>query len=379
LAWNTGEQSKLEQWAKFDRTHDINDDPYVVIGRSLGHPEETARDYGKIADLAFGFGGGAGAYKNFAPEDDTATDAEIEAHKQAWRVRHPRTKQFWYGVEGIAAIQRAPQEIDCGRFTLVCENLHGVPFLYIRLPSGRDLAYPFAKLITNARGYPAVSFMDNAQIVGGWAEVRGGRGVWGGTFTENVVHAVARDLLAAAMQRLEAAGYPVVLHVHDEIVCELPTGEGSLEEFKYLIERLPEWAAGMPIAAKVRNGPRFAEAETNIAVVHVADDNEVTARTKPHKRLPQLVLLSDAPVAPPRLAAGHPGRRRHPARFRRPVCPHSGVGDRARRDPAAQRNWPSGTPDHRPDPGGRALLQRRARTRSHNRVGYNEHRRETPR
>jgi hypothetical protein len=70
------------------------------------------------------------------------------------------------------------------------------------------------------------------------------------------------------MQRLEAAGYPVVVHVHDEIVCELPVGEGSLEEFRYLIERPPDWAAGMPVAAKVRNGPRFTE-QLDLFVEHV--------------------------------------------------------------------------------------------------------------
>jgi DNA polymerase len=72
LAWIADEKSKLALWAKFDQTQSPDDDPYVIIGRSLGHPKETARQFGKIADPAFGFGGGVGAYKNFAPPDDTA-------------------------------------------------------------------------------------------------------------------------------------------------------------------------------------------------------------------------------------------------------------------------------------------------------------------
>jgi hypothetical protein len=85
--------------------------------------------------------------------------------------------------------------------------------------------------------------------------------------------------------RLEAASYPVVLHVHDEVVSEVPINEGSADEFKYLIERLPEWAAGMPIASKVRNGPRFAEVD--VPVAHVAGPVEVVAvprsKAKPHR------------------------------------------------------------------------------------------------
>jgi hypothetical protein len=149
---------------------------------------------------------------------------------------------------------------------LRCEDRHGVKFLYLTLPSGRDLAYPFVKLVENRFGFPAVSFMDNS--LGKWVEYRQGQGAYGGTFFENVVLGVARDLLAAAMLRLEAAGYPVVLHVHDEIVCEVPDGFGSVEEYQRIVEQPPDWAEGCPVGAKVRNGPRFASAET--PVEHIA-------------------------------------------------------------------------------------------------------------
>jgi DNA polymerase bacteriophage-type len=231
LAWIADEQSKLALWAKFDQTGDPNDDPYTIIGRSLGYPEETARAYGKIADLAFGFGGGLGAYKNFAPGDDNTPDITIEGFKRAWRERHPESAGFWHGIEraAIAAIHRAGEIIRYGRLTLQCRRLQDIPFLFITLPSGRALSYPFARVIaTLPRGTPAVSFMDNAIITGGWSEYRPGRGMWGGGFTENIVQAIARDLLAAAMTRLETAGYPVVLHVHDAIVCEVPDGASEL-------------------------------------------------------------------------------------------------------------------------------------------------------
>jgi DNA polymerase len=294
LAWIASEQSKLDLWAKFDRTQDPADHPYVNIAASMRFTGEDAYDRGKRADLAFGFMGSKGAYRTYAPEGDTATDEQIMAYRDAWRASHPRIVRFWYDIDkaAIAATQRGGQDIDCGRFTLVCESLHGTPFLFITLPSSRRLSYPFAKVIRNDRGFPAVTFMDNA--LGKWVEVRQGRGAWPGLWAENLTQAVARDLLAAAMQRLDAADYPVGLHVHDEIVCELLAGEGSLEEFKYLIERLPDWAAGMPVAAKVRNGPRFAEAETDIAVEHVPGSFAAVAQARPAKRKPAVTPFTPA-------------------------------------------------------------------------------------
>jgi DNA polymerase len=273
LAWIADEPTKLAQWAKFDRTGLPADDPYFISGRSLGFPETEARKFGKIADLAFGYQGGVNAYRAFAPEGDTASEAQIESFKLAWRTRHPQVKRFWWGIDqaAIAAVSCAPRVIRYGRLTLQSKCLvDGSSFLLVTLPSGRRLSYPSPQVITGSFDKPAVEFADNA--AGKWAPCNYGKGSYGGIWTENIVSGIARDLLAAAMQRLEAAGYPVVLHIHDEIVCELEDGVGSTQEFKALIEQLPDWAKGLPVAAKVRNGPRFAEVE--LAVTHVPGSME---------------------------------------------------------------------------------------------------------
>jgi DNA polymerase len=265
LAWVAGQGSKIAAWAKFDLTGDPSDDPYVIIGRSLGHPEASARAFGKIADLAFGYQGGVGAWQNFAPEDDASDEATIKQYRDRWRDQHPAVVQFWYATDraAIRAIRHPDADYPVGRLTFRYEE----PFLRIRLPSGRSLSYPFARIhLTDKYGNDRVSFLDNSG--GKFADCRFGNGAYGGLWTENIVSAIARDLLAAALCRLEAAGYPVVLHVHDEIVAEAPDGFGGVEEFKQIIVALPEWATGLPVAAKVRNGPRFAkiaepEAEEN--------------------------------------------------------------------------------------------------------------------
>jgi DNA polymerase bacteriophage-type len=257
-AWISGQQSKVDQWAKFDRTGDPKDEPYYIFGKQVGQPDETARAIGKTADLAFGYMGGPGAWEKLAGDDDTSTEAEIKQRQQAWRRAHPQTVKFWGAINRatIQAVRKPGTVIQCGRLAFKCDGT----FLRMKLPSGRKLAYPFPKLKTTKYGDLAVVFMDNAS--GKWTECRYGHGAYGGTWIENAVQAVARDLFAAAMPRLEAAGYPIVLHVHDEIVCEVPDGFGSVEEFQQIMTTPPAWAEGLPIAAKVRNGQRFCKITT---------------------------------------------------------------------------------------------------------------------
>jgi DNA polymerase len=90
LAWVSGQQSKLEHWAKFDRTGDPKDEPYYLLGRSCGQPEESARKIGKTADLAFGYMGGPGAWDRLAPEDDSSSEADKRRYQQTWRSHQSR-------------------------------------------------------------------------------------------------------------------------------------------------------------------------------------------------------------------------------------------------------------------------------------------------
>ena len=253
-AWMSEQQSKLDQWATFDRRQDPTTEPYFVLGhKNFDLPLEQARAIGKTADLAFGYMGGRGAWKKLAPPGDTSTDAEIEKRKQAWREAHPETVRCWSSLNraAIKAVQKRGQVVQCKRMTFKCEDL----FLRMRLPSGREIAYPFPYLKTDNRGNVVVVFKDNAK--GQFVDCRGGEGAYGGTWIENAVQAISRDLFAEAMLRLETAGYHIILHIHDEIVAEVPEEFGSLEQFLEIITKPPSWAQDLPIAAKIRVGESF--------------------------------------------------------------------------------------------------------------------------
>ena len=258
LAWLAGETWKLQAYYKFDISHDPRDEVYCINACKIYHvpggtydKKSPERKVGKTCDLAFGFMGGLSAFRKFEP--DQFTDAEVEIFKSKWRNAHPKTQQFWYDIDhaAIAAVRKRGEIISCGRITLQCDSA----FLQIQLPSGRKLSYPFPRIIKDKRGNSRVLFADNG--AGRFSDCRGGDGAYGGTWTENVVSGIARDLLVEAMLRVETASYPITLTVHDEIVAEVPIGFGSEEEFADLMTQKPVWAGDLPIAAETWSGPRY--------------------------------------------------------------------------------------------------------------------------
>jgi DNA polymerase len=258
LAWISDEKWKLDSYRRFDATHDPRDEPYCItackilrVSDGTFNAESPERKIGKTCDLAFGYQGGLKAWRKFEP--DRFSDAEVEQFKLEWRAAHPHIKKFWYAIDRAAwqAVRQREQVICCGRLLLKCTGM----FLFIKLPSRRKLAYPFPRIEIEDLEHEVVVFKDASS--GQWRDCRGGNGAYGGLWTENVVSAISRDLLAAALIRIERAGYRVVLHVHDEVICEIPIGFGSTEEFTKLMIVSPSWAHGLPIAAKAWCGPRF--------------------------------------------------------------------------------------------------------------------------
>jgi Toprim domain/CHC2 zinc finger/DNA polymerase family A len=255
LAWLADETWKLGTYRKFDSTSDPADEPYcVTASRILRRPvtpeDKAGRQIGKTADLALGYGGGLGAWRRFATSD-TRSDADIQRNIADWRRAHPAICNLWKTLEGAAhRCIRSGLPVKLGRVSF---EMRDGDVLMV-LPSGRRIAYPEAKLVAGKfDGTFQITAKDNAK--GAWADGK----VWYGTLVENLVQAVSRDLLAAAMLRLEAADYQVVMHCHDEIVAETRKGRGSTDEFLWLMTELPAWAEGLPIAAKPWRRECYAE------------------------------------------------------------------------------------------------------------------------
>jgi DNA polymerase len=261
LAHLAGEQWKVDGWAKSDRTGLLEDDLYYQMGQRCGLPEAVARERGKVIDLAFGFQGGVNAYKRKQAVDDPATDLDVERFKQTWRAMHPQTVRFWDLVNyyTLEAVKRPRTVLTYKQLAFFCDGT----FLMIQLPSGRTISYPFPRIGVGRYNSPVVIFKDVIKHKFIDCGSRDYPGFYGGAFVENIVQGFARDILCDAILRLEEHGYRVVLHIHDEIICEMPEG-GSLEEFKELIEQAPVWAPGLPIRVKARLGPRLADIDTPV-------------------------------------------------------------------------------------------------------------------
>lgn len=127
----------------------------------------------------------------------------------------------------------------------------------LRLPSGRLLFYYDPRVDPCRASWGAmkecVTYMTVDSMTKKWVRTN----TYGGKLAENVTQAICRDLMAEAMIRVEAAGYPVVMTVHDELVCEVPEGFGSVEEFCAIMSEVPAWASGFPIRAEGWRGKRY--------------------------------------------------------------------------------------------------------------------------
>jgi DNA polymerase len=257
--WLSDQQSKVEQWAKFDRTQDPQDDAYYQLGIKLGFKKEKARSAGKTPDLAFAYAGSVDAYRKQDP-DTQLTDEQIMQLRDGWRAQHPKIVSCWDALDQTA---KRALHTPCNMFE--AKRLVGDrsrirlksdgTFLRMLLPSGRTLVYPSPHMGTDRFDRPAVTYLayDKGKMIDD--------SMYGGKWFNHAVQGTARDLLVDAMLRLTAAGYPIVLHIHDEIVCEVPEDFNDLEGFQKIVTAAPSWAEGLPIAAKVREGLRFCKTE----------------------------------------------------------------------------------------------------------------------
>lgn len=198
------------------------------------------RKKGKVAELACGYGGGVGALRKMGGEQMGLTEKEMDDIVKKWRRSSPHVVRLWREL-GDAAIEA----IDT-RLRVKCS--HGVSFkyakgiLFMTLPSGRSLAYVQPRFDGRE-----LTYMGMNQTTRKWERTK----TWGGKLTENLIQAIARDCLAESMTKIQQAGYHIVMHVHDEVIVEVPSedAEEHLKRIEELMGEPIEWAPGLLLTA----------------------------------------------------------------------------------------------------------------------------------
>jgi DNA polymerase len=297
LAWLAGETWKLQAFRDYDAG--TGPDLYkVAAGGIFGIPTDKVdkfqRQIGKVTELSMGYEGGVGAFVTMAPnyglriadhydavvrgvsqeyveqarekyaEDRKSlekrwgerTYVPAESIKLAWRAKHPSTVALWREVKdaAISAVASPGRVTSCAGGKVQWRVAGS--FLWCRLPSGRCLCYPYPGLKDKPTPWgtmqPELRYKGVNSMTRKWGE----QGAYGGLLVENLVQAIARDLMAEAMLRVDAK-YPLILTVHDELLSEADESAVDLAEYESLMEVLPAWAIGCPVTAEGWVGERY--------------------------------------------------------------------------------------------------------------------------
>ncbi len=239
LAWLAGEQWVLDA---FENGEDI----YCrTASRMFGVPVEKhgvnghLRQKGKIATLACGYQGALGALKAMGGIEMGLSEDELQSIVDSWREANPNIVSLWWDIDSV--VKRVVKTRTKEKYkSLVISYEKGI--LFIELPSKRRLAYPKAKIGMNRFGGESIVY--EGIVVGNkWDKIES----YGGKFVENIVQAIARDILAEAMIRLEKKRFNIVMHIHDEVVIE--SDSSSIEEINEIMSIVPSWAPGLILDA----------------------------------------------------------------------------------------------------------------------------------
>ncbi len=256
IAWLSGEQWVLDAFRAgkdiYCETASQMFGVPVVKGGENGH----LRQRGKVAVLACGYQGGVGAMRRMDTGHllDAASDDEVQGLVNDWRKANPHTVQLWYDIQravedvinngGVQTVRGLTFEV--GWYKRHDNDFYR--YLSIQLPSGRKLYYNEPGIGENRFGGTSISYAGVDQTTKKWTRIE----TYGGKLTENVVQAIARDCLAAAIDRLEAAGLPIVFHVHDEVVIDIApfgTEKEMLQKVADIMSMPVPWAPDLPLKA----------------------------------------------------------------------------------------------------------------------------------
>lgn len=241
IAWYAGEKWVLDAFRTHGKIYEATADSMFNLG-GVDKVSKDMRQRGKVATLALGYQGGVGALKAMGALNMGIQEDELQNLVDLWRRANSKIVNFWYDTQ-----KQVIAALETGRRIRGAKGLKFYKkgeFLFIELPSGRCISYARPKLEEGKYGQK-ITYEGQGQKVYFEKE-----DTYGGKLVENIVQATARDILAEALQRLEANGYDIVFHVHDEAVCEVPIGSRTIEEMNAIMSVVPEWAKGLPLSAE---------------------------------------------------------------------------------------------------------------------------------
>lgn len=242
LAWLANESWRMEVFNTHGKIYEASAEQMFHLPVGSVKKGDPMRQKGKIAELALGYGGSVGAMKSMGALEMGLQESELKPIVNSWRAANKAITKFWWDTDAAAkkTIQtKTPTKLP-----------HGMgfykqgPLLKLILPNGRELSYVKPQVIDDSITYEG-TIQGKTGGSGGWGRIES----YGPKLVENIVQATARDCLAVAIDRLERAGFPVVFHVHDEVICEVPVGISSAKEIGEIMSQPIDWAKGLPLRA----------------------------------------------------------------------------------------------------------------------------------
>lgn len=256
ISWLAGEEWRLEVFRTHGKIYEASASQmfHIPIEKiKKGNPEYSYRARGKVAELALGYQGGVGAMRRMdvGHNLDDLTDDEVQDIVDKWREANSKIRDLWWEMDGAATqvIAYGGQvRVKCLTLAREYDPMQGQYCMTILLPSGRKLYYINPSVGQNKWGNPSITYMGVDQTTKKWKPIE----TYGGKLVENCVQAIARDCLAEAIEHLEAAGFPIVFHIHDEVVIDtkpFDSPEVMLQMVEDIMTRPIPWAPGLPLNA----------------------------------------------------------------------------------------------------------------------------------
>lgn len=249
ISWLANEKWRLDVFNGDGKIYEATGSKMFNVPISAITKGSVLRDKSKISELALGYEGSLGALKRMGGERMGLSDTEMVDLVRKWRIANPAIVDMWKEIDEAsknAVRYRKPISCTCRNIIFDCDG----DYMTIQLPSGRKLFYKGPRFKDKKIGQSTMSslyYQGTVQKTKQWGEID----TYGGKLTENIVQAIARDLLANSMLQLEAAGYKIVCHIHDECLAEVPkeNAQAYYEKMTHIMSIPPTWAHDIPLRA----------------------------------------------------------------------------------------------------------------------------------